>query len=235
MARSRENRDCGCKSSVFRGVSPRLPKTGPITFQAVSCREACDGTAGNGSAVINFDDDAMASDSTYTVTLTYEAPKPKVVISGKVIRRVCDKQRGGKHCESLKVVPVDGQQVSLSGKGRSYEAVTHGGEYKFRVRRGHYAIHLLGTKARIDPDSRHVNAQDDVSGQNFTLCKTPKNYKGPKSGCDLIEIDGRAENFKGEPASGPEISSDTDSRRDQGWRVHALCQSGNRRAEGVPP
>jgi hypothetical protein len=67
-----ENRDCGCKSSVFEGVYPALPRSGSaITFAKVNCREKCTGTAANGQATIVFDDVQEMGDAQYTVRLTY--------------------------------------------------------------------------------------------------------------------------------------------------------------------
>jgi hypothetical protein len=77
-----ENRDCGCKSSVFAKVYPELPKGSAITFAAVNCREKCSATVGPGRATIVFDDVQDLSDAQYTVKLTYYL---KASSSGKIL------------------------------------------------------------------------------------------------------------------------------------------------------
>ena len=66
-----ENRDCGCFSDVFHGVSPAVPSGGPVRFKAVSCREACSMATRNGKVVITVDDNLTASSALYVFTLTY--------------------------------------------------------------------------------------------------------------------------------------------------------------------
>lgn len=69
-----ENRNCGCRSSEAVELAYPLPKVGPITFTPISCRESCTASTGAGKAEITFDDVGIASDATYTVSLTYLAP-----------------------------------------------------------------------------------------------------------------------------------------------------------------
>jgi hypothetical protein len=135
--------------------------------------------------------------------------KLKVKISGKVIRRVCDK---GAHCKRLDVVPVKGQQVELVRKKKTYETQTNGkGEYTFHVKKGRYAVHLLGTTKKVEPDSRSGSASDDVGDLDFTLCKLPETYEGPTPGCDLVQLEGAATDFFNEPVNGPLLTTRTDS------------------------
>ena len=71
-----ENRDCGCRSKEEAVLSQPLPSKALIAFAAISCREACTGTAGNGKAEITFNDVEIGSDATYVVSLTYTVAVP---------------------------------------------------------------------------------------------------------------------------------------------------------------
>ena len=113
-----ENRDCGgCKSSVFHGVTPALPKTGPITFTAVSCREKCSGTAGGGQATIVFDDDASMGDAVYVATLTFYVPRPAASL-GVEVSAPANVPAGRVVDVTAKVTAKNGSVGSISlGKG----------------------------------------------------------------------------------------------------------------------
>lgn len=135
--------------------------------------------------------------------------KLKVKISGTVIRRVCAKDT---HCKRLQVVPVRGQQVELIRKKKTYEAQTNAkGEYVFRVKKGRYTVHLLGTTKKVEPDSRSGSASDDVGDLDFTLCKMPDGYGGPTPGCDLVQLEGEITDYYNEPVNGPLLTTRTDS------------------------
>ena len=146
-----ENRDCGCNSSVFHGVSPPLPKAGPIEFKAVNCRELCSAVAGGGKAVITLDDDRSFSSAPYVVQLIYTAPVVETHIKG----RVTDSFKEG----------VDNVRVVARGKGGSKQSITSDG--------GYYDIQLAKLKKpatytvtasnklyrQIDPKVRTVTAR----------------------------------------------------------------------------
>jgi outer membrane protein assembly factor BamB len=76
-----ENRDCGCYSSTFRKVVPRVPARAFLSsFQKVSCRDSCSARFSHGAVVIDFNDDPSGGDAWYKVrvTLTSESESQPV-------------------------------------------------------------------------------------------------------------------------------------------------------------
>jgi len=171
-----ENRNCGCSSSVFRGVNPPLPATGAILFTPVSCRESCTATTGAGTAVINFDDVAIGSDAQYTVTLTYQAPSNKVTLSGIVRSQECATDATGATINpcKLQLVPVAGRAVEVTGAGGTATAVTGmDGTYSVMVKKGRHTLRVSGSPATVVPESRTVHATADIGSLDFLVPARP--------------------------------------------------------------
>jgi hypothetical protein len=162
------------------------------------------------------------------VEVFYKPPGAKVTISGRVVRRVC----ADSACKSFDVIDVNGQQVGLDGEGHHFEAITdYDGNYKFRVKRGNYEAHLLGTKSKVDPDHHEVHAEGDVPDQDFTLCKVPENYKGKKRSCDLVEIEGQVRDVYGQPVGTYQVSTNTDQSEVRNGRYSVFAEAGQAAVE----
>jgi hypothetical protein len=209
------------------GPAPNLAY-GAVAAQVGTAPAVATGSAktvsGKGELLLFYNDcDGYYDDNTgsFTVKATYGS---QLRISGTVIRRKC----ADKACKTLKVIPVKGQQVELKRKGHTYETQTDKtGSYRFRVNQGKYQVHLLGTTKQVEPDTRSVNATEDVAGLDFTLCKLPAGYSGGDPGCELVKVEGEADDFYGEAVSGPEISSDTDIQPIKGGAFSLYASRGS--------
>lgn len=67
-----QNYFCGCYSSTFRKVTPRVPRNAvSVSVQAVSCRDSCSARySDDGTLVIDFNDNPSPSDAWYEVKVT---------------------------------------------------------------------------------------------------------------------------------------------------------------------
>ena len=113
---------------------------------------------------------------------TTAACQKKVVLSGTVFEHKCEGKRVGKSCRHQTPAPVAGERVVVAGSRKTYETESHAkGVWSLKVPRGSYTVRLEAyDKDEVKPDSRRVDARANRSGLDFTICRPPENYHGPK-------------------------------------------------------
>jgi hypothetical protein len=130
--------------------------------------------------------------------------KCKVTLSGSVFARECvgeDAGEPGGECEA-QFLPAEGRAVVADGPKGNAEGETNAkGYYELEVPKGSYTVRVAGVGKKVDPTTREVNANGNVSNLDFHLCKTPPGYEGKSLGCDLVEIRGTVVAFDGSPYS----------------------------------
>jgi hypothetical protein len=135
------------------------------------------------------------------------ARSAKVQITGGVFAHVCKREP---KCD-IGVKGVADKAVVLTGNGTTSTTETDdNGAFSFAVKRGRYTISVPGKPGNVMPGKIAVNAQSNVAHVDFSICKKPAGYTGPKLACDLVEIDGTAVDAGGSPYATVNVSTSDD-------------------------
>lgn len=132
--------------------------------------------------------------------------KGEVTLSGGVLKRVCVDIE----CNTLEVAPAPNEQVvARDSSGNDHLALTNDrGNYSIDVPAGHYDVFLNGENRSPEPQSRSVDANDDVRHLDFKICTPPPGAfdQGEQApGCNLVEVSGVIWDVERKPYKGATV------------------------------